>query len=68
MKIFVLHKAGKGTELRQIAAEKIDLVHHAQDPPDLSFAAQDAREYFAGRFPGSKLARHVAQAARQDIG
>ena len=42
MEKFVLHQAGELTEFRNVAAEKIDPVHHAQDAADLAFARNDA--------------------------
>ncbi len=68
MEIFMLHKAGEGTEFRQITPEKIDLVHHAQDARDFSLAPQNARENLARRLAVTKFARHGTQAATEEIG
>src|SRR5712691_3918062 len=68
MKIFVLHEAGEMSKLRQIPAEEIDLVHHAQDARDLAFAAEDARKNLAWRFPVTELARDETQTPAEQIG
>lgn len=50
VKIFVLHEAGEGAELRQIAAKKIDLVHHAQNARDLSLRLRIRAKISRGAF------------------
>ena len=47
MEKLVLHEAGELPELRDVAAEKIDLVHRAQDAADLALARADREEGFA---------------------
>ena len=44
---FVLHEAGEASEFREVASEKIRLVHHAQDAPDAAFAGEDGEEDLA---------------------
>ena len=68
MEIFVLHETGEGTELRQVTAEKIHLVHHAQDTRDLSLAAKDASKDLTRRLAVTKLAIHETEAATEEIG
>ena len=44
---FVLHEAGEASELREVAPEKIRLVHEAQNASDLALARKDGEEDFA---------------------
>ena len=67
MEKLVLHEAGEGTELRDVAAEEIDLVHHAQHAADLAFAREHRCEDFARRFRVSERSRHETQAAADEI-
>src|SRR5207253_2858420 len=43
----MLHEAGKLTEFWNVAAEKIDPVHHPQNAPDSAFLSQNRSEDFA---------------------
>ncbi len=44
----VLHQAGERAELRNIASEEAEIVHFAQDAPDLALAGKDGEEGLAG--------------------
>ena len=68
MKIFVLHEAGELPELREVTAEEIDLVHHAEDARHLAFAAEDACENLPWRLGITKLARDQTETAAEQIG
>ncbi len=68
MKIFVLDEAGELAELRQVAPEEIDLVHHAKNARHLAFAAEHACENNPRRLPITELARDQTQAAAHRIG
>ena len=50
MEIFVLHEAGQLAEFRNVTAQKIDAMHHAQHASNLVFARQDRHEHFPRRF------------------
>jgi hypothetical protein len=48
MKEFVLDQAGEPAKLGNVFAEKLDLVHPAQDAGDLSLVLEDGQEHVAG--------------------
>ncbi len=46
MKIFVLYKTSELTKFGKIAAQKIDSMHHAENPRDFAFPREDRLKDF----------------------
>src|SRR5690349_25171547 len=74
MKKFVLHQTGKLSEFGDEAAEKIDPVHHSQDPADFPLLRKDRKENLARCFsvlirPGNETerARHQIVELRTQV-
>src|SRR5437868_1835659 len=57
MEELVLHQARQLSELRQESSQQLDLVHHAQDPGDLSFLLQNGKQSVARLRRALKAAR-----------
>ena len=63
---FVLDKAVERAEFRQVAAEKSDAVHEAQDACDIAFAFEDCLECFAVGFRATEGSVDVVPVLRDE--
>src|SRR4051812_16033228 len=68
MEKLVLHEAGELAKFRDVAPEKIYLVHRAQDPPDLTLPRTNRHEGFARRLRILKSAIDQMQPAADPLG
>src|SRR3954470_8478655 len=68
MKEFVLDQAGELSEFRNVSSEKIDPMHHPENPANFSFARQDAAKCLAQWFARAEGAGQQPKISRKQVG